>query len=395
MSTADAMLDGGNNADAVGKTVGNNYNGKDYGDRFIDLQPGPFGNAGKIYRDLTPASGGVNMAATITDVGAFTASCTDAISKIAADPLNWLIGQGLGFLINICTPIKQAIDLVSGNPDALTDAAKKFGTVGKDIEKLNTDMANALKTELADWHGPSADAAQERLGKFAEGVAGVAGRAGDIAQLLQVCSMLMQVIEDFIKGLLTDLVEWLIVTWVAALAAAPVTLGGSTAAASGVTAVKAATTTAKVTQKVSKFTTLLNKIRAVLAKLKEFLRSSKAVTKFMGEKGAGRKALEGVRKAAGEGKHAKVGVGDAVKNQLGAKVKDSAKKRAAEQIGLTHDPEKGFKIPTIKNGDQERNDYSKIAGKVKTYGDNSKKIYDYGQIGEDRINGTISGDLNL
>jgi hypothetical protein len=47
---------------------------------------------------------------------------------------------------------------------------------------------------------------------FRDGIAGTAGRSGDIAQLLQFIAMLMQAAEDFIKGIITDVIEFILMS---------------------------------------------------------------------------------------------------------------------------------------------------------------------------------------
>lgn len=380
MSTGDAMLDGGRNLGAVGRTVANSYDGKNYGDAVVSGLPGPITSGIKVVKGL---QGDTHPAQLALDATNFISSCSGTAAAIASNPLNWLIGQGLGFLMNVCTPLKQAIDLVSGNPDALKEAATRFGEVGQDVLALNQDMITALETELAGWQGQAADAARERLGRFAGGVDGVAGKAGDIAQMLQICSMVMQVVEEFIKGLLTDLIEWLIVTWVAALAAAPATFGGSTAAASGATAVQATQKTAQGAQKVSKLTQLLNKIKEFIARIQAFLKGAPAT--FM-EK-TGRQAFAEAQQAVARGE---------VRDMVLDKLAESAKKRALGAVGLGYDGETGRpKIPTTKVGDRDLPDVGKVIGKVKGYYDGGKTAADYGSTGSDRSDRSISGDLDL
>src|SRR5206468_3967685 len=114
---------------------------------------------------------------------------------------------------------------------ALGRGAGNFNSIAKGLGKFSEQFTKDVKNSLKDWHGDAADAAGRKLGQFAQGVTGIAGQAGEIAQLLQVSSMIMTVIEDFIKALLTEFITWLIMIWIPALAAAVPSFGSSTAAA--------------------------------------------------------------------------------------------------------------------------------------------------------------------
>ncbi|MCO1581316.1 hypothetical protein M8C13_36755 [Crossiella sp. SN42] len=265
-----------------------------------------------------------DVLAVAADAKSFVTSCAGTAISAMTDPLGWLINQGLGFLINICTPLKEALQLVSGDSDALTKAAQGFSNLGKEIVEFGKELSATLKEDLKDWTGAAADAARGRLGDFLDGVAGTADKAGDIAGLLHISSMLVKVAEEFIRGLLADLIEWLIITWLVALATAKITLGGSTAVAGAVTTYKVASTTVKTTQKVSRLTKLLNKIKELIAKLQRWLRESKTGQKFMDTStGKGGKTLDKTQTSALD--KAKKGL------------EDNKNKEAKDQRELTRD----------------------------------------------------------
>ncbi|GAA5153418.1 hypothetical protein [Amycolatopsis dongchuanensis] len=186
---------------------------------------------------------------------------------IATDPIGWLVGQGLNFLISVVQPLEDAIHFVSGDGPALSQAAENFNAIGKGV----ADLGNRFEQELADsvtsWGGPAAEAASTKLGEFANGIEGVAGQAGELARMLQIFSMIMTVIEDFIKAILTELITWLIMIWIPALAAAIPSFGASTAAAGTATGVRAAQTGSRVSRIIAKLREFLDKIMAFLRNL--------------------------------------------------------------------------------------------------------------------------------
>lgn len=226
---------------------------------------------------------GGDLRGTAAASAAFVQSCKDTITGIATDPLGWLIGQGLNFLITVVQPLQDLIHFVSGDGPALLNAAGNFNKIGQGLEQYATKFVQNAEQALQQWIGEAKEAAQARLERFATGIQGTAGQAGDIAQMLQISSMIMTVIEDFIKALLTEFVQWLILIWIPALAAAAPTFGGSVAAAWTGTFAKGAQTTAKASKQVSKLQKLLNMLKELLEKLKTLMTKTKDFFKQAGQ----------------------------------------------------------------------------------------------------------------
>lgn len=216
--------------------------------------------------DLSLHAGGI-----IADTAGFIQGCASEAMSIASDPLGWLISQGLNFLLNIVQPLQDALHAVTGDGPALSKAAGNFASIGQGLEAMSEDFVRVADEALKEWHGEAADAAKVALAKFAKGVSGVSAKSGNISEMLAMSSMLMTVIEEVLKAIITELISWLIMIWIPALAAAVPTAGASTAAAGSATAVKGSMTAAKTTQKVSKLQQILSVIKAWFAKFKATL----------------------------------------------------------------------------------------------------------------------------
>lgn len=224
-----------------------------------------------------------------------------ALAGAIADPLNFLISKGLGWLLNVVTPLKQAVDLVTGDPAATSKAAGSFNDIAKKTEELAKSYDEHLHAGLQNWKSEAGDAAAKKLTEFHDGIDGTATTAGHVASLLQGSSMFMQVAEDIIKGILSDLIEWLVVTWIAAQLAAVPTCGASEAVAAGATPIEAGISTTKATGEVNKVRQLIQKIMNVLKKIRDFLGKSKVGKAFVegaakGPKTFGDAALKSVGK---------------------------------------------------------------------------------------------------
>jgi len=321
---------------------------KSYGEEVVEAIPFA-GNATKVFKAGADAleDGSVSfdeVRGVAAEGSGFVQDCM-GVADIASDPIGWLVGQGLDFLIAICQPLQDAIHFVSGDGDALSTAADNFSNIGQGISDFGEQFGQHAQEALAKWDGQAAETAADKLGQFAGGIAQVAGKAGDISRLLQISSMIMTVIEEFIKALLTELITWLIMIWIPALAAAVPSCGASTAAAGAATGVRAAQTGSRATRQVSKLQQLLNKIRDVLSNLKSFMKDlrtnmsrvmdTKKLQANLADKDIARgQATLGRRLAGTDGM-----VGERVTQGLGTSLKDTLGETAKDQVKPSKVPE--------------------------------------------------------
>ncbi|NUT50638.1 MAG: hypothetical protein HOV94_25515 [Saccharothrix sp.] len=284
-------------------------------------------------------SGGAEITGLASEGTAFIGALGTSALGIATDPIGWLVGQGLNFLISVVQPLEDAIHFVSGDGPALSQAAENFSAIAKGVAQLREKFDGDLESSVTNWGGPASQAAGTKLGEFANGIDGVAGQAGELAQMLQISSMIMTIVEDFIKAILTELITWLIMIWIPALAAAVPSFGASTAAAGAATGVRVATTGSRVARIVAKLKQFLTKIldflrglakrvgnvktafqrsmankqvNSVAADLSKSLGDKSALTKLWAKGG-----MIGDRVQGGFGKAMTTAVGDAAKSQLG------------------------------------------------------------------------------
>ncbi len=221
----------------------------------------------------TGETGGV--AGLTAEGSALVTSVVEFGQGMMLDPIGFLVGQGLNFLISVVQPLEDAIHFVSGDGPALQQAGENFGAIAQGISDLSTRFTEDLQSTVTTWGGDASEAAASRLGEFASGIDGVAGQAGELAELLMMSSMVMQIIEDVIKAILAELITWLIMIWIPALAAAIPSAGASTAAAGAATGVRVASTASRVSR-------IVAKLRGLLTKIMDFLRNLAAKAKNLG-----------------------------------------------------------------------------------------------------------------
>lgn len=182
------------------------------------------------------------------------------------DPLGLLVYAGLNFLIDVIQPLDDALGLVTGNPEKMTEVISQWERISTALTPLAQDVRTAAENDLIGWEGKGAEAAKERLGEFADGIDGMSTSAAQLVYLFKIARDLMESAQYLIQSIIANFIQWLLITWIPALAAAGPTFGGSTAAAAAVTSVRLAMTTLKVSQKLMKVAKLLLKLAGFLLK---------------------------------------------------------------------------------------------------------------------------------
>ena len=263
-------------------------------------QAAPFYGAYRKTREaqgkLSDGADGSEVSSLASEGAALVGSLGTSALGIATDPIGWLVGQGLNFLISVVQPLEDAIHFVSGDGPALSQAAENFNAIGKGVAGLRKTFDQDLQNSVQSWGGNAAEVASTKLGEFANGIDGVAGQAGELAQMLQISSMIMTIIEDFIKAILTELITWLIMIWIPALAAAVPSLGASTAAAGTATGVRVAATGSRVSRIIAKLRQFLDRIMAFLRSLSARVGNARtAFQRSMANKQVGSAFADGAR----------------------------------------------------------------------------------------------------
>lgn len=264
-----------------------------FGDRAMSSGQGFAGALAKGFTDvrgIERGAGAADVTNLIVDAGLLLETYVNDATQLMADPIGFLIQNGLGFLVKLCTPLKWFIDLTTGNPDALKAAATRYADLAKDLERLATDLVGAAQEKVGTWDGAAANAAAATMTMFVKGVHGTAGVAGDIAAMLQLLSVLVQALEDTVLGIAGDAIQWIVVEWLTAIPEAPLTGGASTAAAATASELTVARAAEKSGTTVEQATSIFGRAATVLKKLRGRLQANERL--FSGLNSGLKKATE-------------------------------------------------------------------------------------------------------
>ncbi len=291
-ATAPPMVSGGtatSGAGALGRSYGDQYSGGNIGKQAAKSIP--FGGSSyALMKDATKLGDSISsgdgaaiakdVVSVISDMNNFMQEGMKLAGAIA-DPLNFLISKGLGWLLDVVAPLKQAVDLVSGDPAATSKAAGRVQRHREADRGTGPHLRRAPEGGSAELEVRRRRQGRGQARRVPPRHRGNGSTAGHIAAVLQGSSMFMQVAEDIIKGILSDLIEWLVVTWIAAQLAAVPTCGASEVAAAAATPVEAGISTAKAGGEVNKVRSVIQKIMDVLRKIRDVIGRSKIGKAFV------------------------------------------------------------------------------------------------------------------
>lgn len=194
----------------------------------------------------------------------FVDDCGRAASTSAANPVNLLAGAGLDFLLSVVRPLQDALEFVTGDADALRGAAQKFVAIGERVRGMSQSFVDVADGSLSGWRGEASQAGRQTLARFADGIEGVSAHTKAISTILDRSAGVMDSVEEVIKSIITDVVTYLIQTWIPALASAAATFGASIARAWAATVAKLAEKFPQVVRYVRKLASVLKSINQVL-----------------------------------------------------------------------------------------------------------------------------------
>jgi hypothetical protein len=205
--------------------------------------------------------------AELTNIAAAAADLGINVVTYMADPLNFLIGAGLVFLIDVIQPLEDALGLVTGNPERMETEVSKWERIEKALKPLADEIRASANEGLISWEGKAAEAAKTRINLFADGVEAAGNEVKQIVSILNIAKTVMDIAQAFVISLMATFVEWLVWTWTPALAAAGPTFGASTAAAGAATTAQAGIVMSRLSAFLTKVVMILRRLRRVLYRM--------------------------------------------------------------------------------------------------------------------------------
>lgn len=126
------------------------------------------------------------------------------IVEVIKNPLETLMSWGFGWIIEHVDFLKEPLDWVSGDQDALDLEVQKWLEVGKYVKATAETLTDEVQKNCMDWSGAAADAyrayVQKQLNAYRE-IVRLAELAGNI---INICKTVLSVVRTIIRDLITD-----------------------------------------------------------------------------------------------------------------------------------------------------------------------------------------------
>ncbi|MER5388801.1 RHS repeat-associated core domain-containing protein [Saccharopolyspora sp. NPDC002686] len=205
----------------------------------------------------------------------------DALT-MAMDPFGSILAAGVGWLMEHVGPLSDALDALAGDADQIKAHSETWKNVASELGEINTEMANIVKNDLANWTGEAADSYRKRsedTGKLIEAAKNAAEGASDgIGTAGEVVGAVRSLVRDIIAELVGRLISWALQV-LATLGIAMAWVVPQVVAAVTKTVAKIADVTTKLVKAMKALTPLIKKLKD------GFGEAGKALNKIKGGKG--------------------------------------------------------------------------------------------------------------
>ncbi len=158
---------------------------------------------------------------------ALAGAALDALGTVA-DPLDATLTSAVGWLIEHVAFLREPLDALAGDPDQIVAQARTWANVATELRAV----ADAYRADaVAGWDGDAATAYAGAVDRSDRALRDVADRADELASLVLGTGAAVGTVRALVRDLIADFVAWVAKVAIGALAAAPVTMAASTAAA--------------------------------------------------------------------------------------------------------------------------------------------------------------------
>jgi hypothetical protein len=211
---------------------------------------------------------------------------TDGLDLLGAamDPLGTLAGAGVGFLIEHISFLREGLDKLAGNPQAVTAKAVTWQNIAKQLnETAETYEQSAGNLGQSYTDGGGAAAYQATAKGYADSIRAAAGHAESASTAMQIAAALVGTERGLIRDLISSFVGALIIKGLAALATSWCSFGGTIAAFIADSVLEGAALAEKISSRVAKIVEKLETLAKSAGKSKAIIEAAAKGLKKVGK----------------------------------------------------------------------------------------------------------------
>ena len=197
---------------------------------------------------------------------------------LVTDPLGSLVSWGVSWLMEHVKPLKDALDWLAGDPDAIAAHAATWENIAKSTADARVQYTDAVTAATSAWLGASGDAYREHAATHQAVMDGISHAAHGISYAVRGAGLLVGMVRGIVRDLIAQFVATLAARLPQWLAEAGLTLGVATPVVIGQVAVLVAKWVNKIQHFVRallnslrRLTPLLHQLGEVFTQLKSLL----------------------------------------------------------------------------------------------------------------------------
>jgi hypothetical protein len=126
------------------------------------------------------------------------------VKEIIADPINSFLSMGFGWIIEHVDFLKDPLDWVTGDQDALDLEARKWDKISEHVQNTAEALTDSVQKNCAHWQGPAADQYREFAQKQIKNYAEFSDCAKGVSGLVATAKTILNVVRTIIRDLITD-----------------------------------------------------------------------------------------------------------------------------------------------------------------------------------------------
>jgi hypothetical protein len=229
----------------------------------------------------TAVTGLAGDVSAVMDMAQEYTAFVECVTDPKFDPVQWLAGTVIDFLIQLFQPLEDLVGMVSGNETRMRKSAEMWVKVADGAQQTGDYIAATGAAELAAWVGADGDAARARVDELGRSVSVMGyvaiGMNALLLQMADLAKMLRQDVVDLIaKG-----VSWMLTNLLPQVAAGVATFGATvaTAIASGIARV--ASLVMKALDSIAKVLRIAEGAAAVVGTIAKVLEAIRPVLDFL------------------------------------------------------------------------------------------------------------------
>ncbi|MFJ4101825.1 WXG100 family type VII secretion target [Amycolatopsis japonica] len=216
----------------------------------------------------------------------------DVLSMVL-NPLGELVKAGVGWLMENLDFIREPLEILTGDPDLVQQAAQTWNNIAAELEAVAGDYEGALST-TSGWDGDAAIAYRRVALQYTQSLRDVAAEAKDSAQWITTGGMVVATARALIFDIIATFISDVITRALLALASSWFTLGGSVAAFTASIFADAVKVMAKIQKKLGK---LLSAIQKFVKRFEGSSERAREAARALGRKSSelGREANKAIK----------------------------------------------------------------------------------------------------